>query len=72
MVRLTSLEEALFADATGEARDRMTATLVRGMTSDVELSPAVRFAASAALDVINTLWARYHECGGSRPRDGDR
>lgn len=60
MVRLTSLKETLFADDTGEARDRLIATLASAAAPHENHPDAVRFAASAARDVIDTLWARYH------------
>ncbi|AOJ83909.1 MULTISPECIES: hypothetical protein [Burkholderia] len=64
MVRLTALEETLFADDTGEARDRLLAVLARACAPGGDCPDAVRLAASAARDVIDTLWARYH---GSPP-----
>ncbi|AOJ07281.1 hypothetical protein [Burkholderia mayonis] len=66
MVRLTSLEETLFADDTGEARDRLIAMLASVAARHENRPDTVRFAANAARDVVDTLWARYHGMSADR------
>ncbi|WP_198360205.1 hypothetical protein [Burkholderia ubonensis] len=65
MVRLTMLEDALAADTHGERRDACVACLQfteadhgggAGSGQTVKLDDA----RSAAIEVIEQLWARYH------------
>ncbi len=68
MTRLTSLEDALYADRDGMWRDEAIACL-RAEERDLcaartaeERQAAREYAAAcgAAIQVIETLWARYH------------
>ncbi|RQR48133.1 hypothetical protein DIE19_33600 [Burkholderia sp. Bp9126] len=65
MVRLTDLEETLYYDNSGQARDRMIAMLADMAATRGDGAPAMQHVFSAARDIIDILWHRYHDDHGS-------
>ncbi|MGT0250520.1 hypothetical protein [Burkholderia pyrrocinia] len=62
MVRLTRLEDELAADTKGERRDACLVTLCQAGTVAPEWAATLELdeARRAAIEVIERLWARYH------------
>ncbi|AGK47862.1 hypothetical protein BTI_1923 [Burkholderia thailandensis MSMB121] len=62
MVRLTRLEDELAADTCGERRDACLASLREPVAGahDRAATPELDEARRAAIEVIERLWARYH------------
>ncbi|WDD90576.1 hypothetical protein Bsp3421_000436 (plasmid) [Burkholderia sp. FERM BP-3421] len=62
MVRLTRLEDELAADVRGERRDACVASLRQAGAAAPEraATPELDEAHRAAIEVIERLWARYH------------